>query len=149
MFCTEHPKRDHILKFTPLSETTSIPAPFIWESPPPPTPGPLPSDWSVFDMIIEGVNIFDEFRMLQRLLWIVTEQKPGKLKLNLIVNSKIETTLIKKRTHHRSTCQAFPCDNQYRAVDTTLSWSAWGMVLLLAIERKKNLIITRITYRWI
>ena len=141
VFFTEHPKWDHKLKFTPLSETRSIPAPFIWESPPPP-PGPLPSVWSVFDMIIEGVNIFEEFRMLQRSLWIVTEQKHGKLKLNLIVNSKIETTLIKKRTHHRSTCQAFPCDNLYRAVDTALGWSAWGMVLLLAIERKKIIIIT-------
>ena len=43
-----------------------------------------------------------------------------------------------KRTRHRSTCQAFPCDNQYRAVDTTLSWSAWGMVRLLTIARKKT-----------
>ena len=34
VFCPEHPKRDQNLKFTPLSETTSIPAPFIWESPP-------------------------------------------------------------------------------------------------------------------
>ena len=36
VFCPEHPKRDQNLKFTPLSETTSIPAPFIWEFPPPP-----------------------------------------------------------------------------------------------------------------
>ena len=38
VFCPEHLKRDQNLKFTPLSdlsETTSIPAPFIWESPPP------------------------------------------------------------------------------------------------------------------
>ena len=35
VFCPEHPKRDQTLKFTPLSVTTSIPAPFIWESPPP------------------------------------------------------------------------------------------------------------------
>ena len=34
MFCPEHPKRDQNLKFTPLGETTSIPAPFIWEFPP-------------------------------------------------------------------------------------------------------------------
>ena len=34
-FCPEHPKRDQNLKLTPLSETTSIPAPSIWESPPP------------------------------------------------------------------------------------------------------------------
>ena len=33
VFCPEHPRRDQNLKFTPLSETTSIPAPFIWESP--------------------------------------------------------------------------------------------------------------------
>ena len=37
VFCPEHPKRDQNLKFTPLSETTSIPVPFLWESPPPPT----------------------------------------------------------------------------------------------------------------
>ena len=34
VFCPEHLKQDQNLKFTPLSETTSIPAPFIWESPP-------------------------------------------------------------------------------------------------------------------
>ena len=31
-FCPEHPKWDQNRKFTPLSETTSIPAFFIWES---------------------------------------------------------------------------------------------------------------------
>ena len=31
----EHPKRDQNPKLTPLSETTSIPVCFIWESPPP------------------------------------------------------------------------------------------------------------------
>ena len=30
--CPEHPKRDQNPKFTPLSETTSIPVCFIWES---------------------------------------------------------------------------------------------------------------------
>ena len=34
VFCPEHPKRDHYLKFTPLSKTTSIPVRFIWDSPP-------------------------------------------------------------------------------------------------------------------
>ena len=34
--CREHPKRDQNPKFTPLSETTSIPVCFIWEPPPPP-----------------------------------------------------------------------------------------------------------------
>ena len=33
--CSEHPKRDQNPKFTPLSETTSIPVCFIWESLPP------------------------------------------------------------------------------------------------------------------
>ena len=32
--CPEHPKRDQNPKFTPLSETMSIPVCFIWESPP-------------------------------------------------------------------------------------------------------------------
>ena len=32
-FYPEHPKWDQNPKFAPLSETTSIPAPFIWESP--------------------------------------------------------------------------------------------------------------------
>ena len=32
-FCPEHPKWDQNLKFTYLSEMTSIPTPFIWESP--------------------------------------------------------------------------------------------------------------------
>ena len=40
VLCPEHPKRDQNPKFTPLSETTSIPVCFIWEFPPPPTPGP-------------------------------------------------------------------------------------------------------------
>ena len=35
VLCREHPKRDHILKFVPLGETTTIPVCFIWESPPP------------------------------------------------------------------------------------------------------------------
>ena len=33
-FCPEHPKWDQNPKFTPLSETTSFPAPFLWESTP-------------------------------------------------------------------------------------------------------------------
>ena len=37
--CPEHPKRDQNPKFTPLSETTSIPVCFIWEVPPPPPDG--------------------------------------------------------------------------------------------------------------
>ena len=37
--CPEHSKRDQYPKFTPLSETTSIPVCFIWESPLPPFPG--------------------------------------------------------------------------------------------------------------
>ena len=32
-FCPEHPKWDQNPKFTTLSETTSIPTPFMWESP--------------------------------------------------------------------------------------------------------------------
>ena len=32
-FCPEHPKWDQNPKFTSLSETKSIPAPFIWDSP--------------------------------------------------------------------------------------------------------------------
>ena len=39
-FCPEHPKRDQIMKFIPLSETTSIPA-SMGVSPPPPPPPPL------------------------------------------------------------------------------------------------------------
>ena len=42
VFCPEQDKGDQNLKFTPLSERTSIAAPFIWESPPlapPPPPG--------------------------------------------------------------------------------------------------------------
>ena len=35
-FCPEHPKWDQNPKFTLLSETTSIPTPFIWGVPPPP-----------------------------------------------------------------------------------------------------------------
>ena len=40
--CPEHPNRDQNPKFTPLSETTSIPVCFIWESPPPPPRGIMP-----------------------------------------------------------------------------------------------------------
>ena len=36
-FCPEHPKWDQNPKFTPLSETTSIPNPFICGVPPPGT----------------------------------------------------------------------------------------------------------------
>ena len=34
-FCPEHPKRDQIMKFIPLSETTSIPASMGVPPPPP------------------------------------------------------------------------------------------------------------------
>ena len=34
--CPEYPKRDQNPKFTPLSETTSVPVCFIWGFPPPP-----------------------------------------------------------------------------------------------------------------
>ena len=51
VFCPEHPKRDQNLKFTLISETTSIPASFIWK-PPPPREGavasPLPSKFYNF-----------------------------------------------------------------------------------------------------
>ena len=39
VFCPEDPKWDQNLKFTPLSETTSIPTPFICGVPPPPSAG--------------------------------------------------------------------------------------------------------------
>ena len=39
--CPENPKRDQNQKFSPLSETTSIPSPFIYGVPPPPRGGRL------------------------------------------------------------------------------------------------------------
>ena len=36
VFCPKHTKRYEKLKVTHLSKTTRMPAPFIWESPPPP-----------------------------------------------------------------------------------------------------------------
>ena len=39
--CPENPKQDQNLKFSPLSETTSIPSPFHIRSPPPPPRGRL------------------------------------------------------------------------------------------------------------
>ena len=48
VFCPKHPKRDQIMKFTPLSETTNIPASFIWEFPPhSPPPGNVKTEPSV------------------------------------------------------------------------------------------------------
>ena len=42
-FCYERPKREQNHNFARLSETTSIPVPFIWDyrpqPPPPPPPG--------------------------------------------------------------------------------------------------------------
>ena len=35
VFCPEQLKRDQNLKFIPPSETTRMPAPFMWEFPPP------------------------------------------------------------------------------------------------------------------
>ena len=53
VFCPEHPKRDQTLKFTPLSETTSIPVPFLWESPP-------LQEWKVhiFVLSTQSCNVF-------------------------------------------------------------------------------------------
>ena len=42
-FCPEHAKWDQNPKFTPLSETTSIPTPFICGASPPPLPGFAPA----------------------------------------------------------------------------------------------------------
>ena len=55
VFCPEHAKRDQNLKFTPLSETTSIAAPFKWEgvSPIPPPPPPA-RGW------IAGISVRNE-----------------------------------------------------------------------------------------
>ena len=38
--CPEQPKRDQNLKFTPLSKTTCIPTPVIWQSQSPTPPSP-------------------------------------------------------------------------------------------------------------
>ena len=52
-FCPEHPKWDQNLKFTPLSETTSIPTPFICRV-------PLPRIWNnqsfSFHLKLEGIR---------------------------------------------------------------------------------------------
>ena len=42
VFCPEHPKGDQNLKFTPLSEMMSIPAPFHVGKPHPTPPPPHP-----------------------------------------------------------------------------------------------------------
>ena len=52
----EHPKRDQNPKFTPLSETTSIPVCFIWESP----LGTVPSPGETME--VEDPNSLREWR---------------------------------------------------------------------------------------
>ena len=56
VFCPEQDKGDQNLKFTPLSERTSIAAPFIWESSPPRPPpnSPPPRVW------IAGISVRNE-----------------------------------------------------------------------------------------
>ena len=55
MFCPEHTKRDQNQKFTLLSETPSIPVPFLWESPP-----PLQQEWKVHITVLstQSCNVF-------------------------------------------------------------------------------------------
>ena len=57
-FCPEHPKWDQNPKFTPLSETTSIPTTFICRVPPPPLPGCLPETRII---VILNQNLFLTF----------------------------------------------------------------------------------------
>ena len=54
--CPEHPKRDQNPKFTPLSETTSIPVCFIWEF----APGAVPSPGETME--VEDPNSLREWR---------------------------------------------------------------------------------------
>ena len=56
VFCPEHAKGDQNLKFTPLSEMTSIAAPLIWESSP--SPPPTPAGW------IAGISVRNERRII-------------------------------------------------------------------------------------
>ena len=55
-FCPEHPKWDQNPKFIPLSETTSIPAPFIWGVPPPP-PG-YSMTCTLFNSMVESLPLY-------------------------------------------------------------------------------------------
>ena len=55
VFWAEFPERDQNLKFAPLSETTSISAPFIWEFPP---PHPTPRAENVIEKWIRKVSNF-------------------------------------------------------------------------------------------
>ena len=58
-FCPEHLKWDQNPKFTPLSETTSIPAPFIWEFPPP--------------GIIRTFDTFDNYWVRMSVIWTIKQ----------------------------------------------------------------------------
>ena len=96
----------------------------------------LPSVCSIITLIEENVKL--ETDLSSATFKAIYSYKDARK--NRIFLSVSKTILTKKRTHHRSTCQAFPCDNQCQAVDTTLSWSAWGMVrLLITICERKNI----------
>ena len=57
VLCPEHPKGDQNLKFTPLSEMMSIPAPFHVGKPHPKPPPPTPRPSSLFQQIKSGHQI--------------------------------------------------------------------------------------------
>ena len=65
--CPEHPERDQNPRFTPLSETTSIPVCLIWESPPPPPPA--------FIEVLKGKNVsFSQFTTGNLLLLLLLSE---------------------------------------------------------------------------
>ena len=67
VFCPEHPKPDQNPKFKPLSETTSIPTPFICGvSPRPPPPGLYTLGYNSMLLIYElqAWNVLSEFLAL-------------------------------------------------------------------------------------
>ena len=65
--CPQHPKRDQNPKLSPLSETTSNPVCFIWESPLPP---PGFSHNAMDASSAQCVNILETFNTYQYIIYI-------------------------------------------------------------------------------
>ena len=112
-FWTEHPKWDQNPKFTPLNETTSIPAPFIWEFP----------RWAFHLQSARPAHVFHRWVQTVPIRYFPATKKKQQQKKTYIVTS----TKVWKRILVRATCkipyrprnaachpldvllQAFPC----------------------------------------
>ena len=103
-FCPEHPKWDQNPKFTPLSETTSIPTTFICRVPP--LPGCLPETRII---VILNQNLF--------LTFVSSRKIPGLHEIPCTACHKYQHNNTKRNVHDNADCVS---------IVKAFSWTIFG-----------------------